>query len=114
MNWFGLKPEADKDAPAITPNRLLIAALMRNKLVSLLVLICVISAMAVAYNSHQYRQALMAQERILDEQNELELQWQKLSLEQSGLEEHSNVEMLARKKLGMRHLDGESERVIKP
>ncbi len=72
----------------------------------------VYSAILVASQTHQYRMATSEYNRLQDEQSALDLNWQKLRLEQSALAEHSRIEKLAEKKLQMKHLDKKSEVLI--
>lgn len=106
--------EKVKETNSLWPFYSLIAVFGRRFGVMLLGVIVVVSAIIVAHQTHQLRQATMAFKKLQDEQTALDLQWQKLRLEQSALADHSRVEKLAQKKLQMKHTDTEDEIIMKP
>lgn len=92
----------------------LMATVLRRFGVIFLGMVVVISGIVIAHQTHQMRQTTIALKQLEDEQTALELQWQKLSLEQSSLAEHSRVESLAEKRLQMKQLDSRNEVLITP
>ncbi len=72
----------------------------------------VYSAILVTKQTHQYRVATSELNKLQDEQTALDLNWQKLRLEQSALAEHSRIEKIATEKLKMKNLDKNSEVII--
>ena len=103
-----------KETNSLWPFYSLVAVFGRRFGVMLLGLIVVVSAIIVAYQTHQLRQATIAFKELQDEQTALDLQWQKLRLEQSALADHSRVEKLAEDKLDMKHTDNDDEIIMKP
>ena len=109
-----LSKEKVKETNSLWPFYSLVAVFVRRFGVMLLGIVVVISAITVAYQTHQLRQATIALQRLQDEQTALDLEWQKLRLEQSALSEHSRVEQLATDKLQMKHTDNSDEIIMKP
>ena len=103
-----------KETNSLWPFYSLIAVFGRRFGVMLLGVFVVISAITVAHQTHQLRQATIEFKKLQDEQTALDLQWQKLRLEQSALADHSRVEKLAQEKLQMKHTDTEDEIIMKP
>lgn len=103
-----------KETNSLWPFYSLIAVFGRRFGVMLLGVVVVISAITVAHQTHQLRQATIEFKKLQDEQTALDLQWQKLRLEQSALADHSRVEKLAQEKLQMKHTDTEDEIIMKP
>lgn len=75
----------------------LVALFVRRFGLLLLGGLVVYSAILVAAQTHQYRLATSEYKKLEDEQNLLDLNWQKLRLEQSALAEHSRIEAIAEK-----------------
>ncbi|WP_223669458.1 cell division protein FtsL [Kangiella shandongensis] len=103
-----------RETNSLWPFYSLAAVLVRRFGVLLLGVVVVVSAIIVAYQTHQNRQATIAFKQLQDEQTALDLQWQKLRLEQSALSEHSRVEQLAEDKLQMKHTESDDEIIMKP
>lgn len=103
-----------RETNSLWPFYSLAAVLVRRFGVLLLGAVVVISAIVVAYQTHQHRQATIAFKQLQDEQTALDLQWQKLRLEQSALSEHSRIEQLAEDKLQMKHTENGDEIIMKP
>jgi len=76
--------------------------------------VVLVSAIIVANQTHQHRQATIKFKQLQDEQIALDLQWQKLRLEQSALADHSRIEQLAEDKLKMKHTQNDEEIIMKP
>lgn len=106
---------AKKKAPEtnrLWPFYSLVAAFIRRFGLIFLGALVVYSAILVANQTHQYRVATSELNKLQDEQRALDLNWQKLRLEQSALAEHSRIEKIATDKLKMKHLDKKSEVII--
>ncbi|GAA4363175.1 cell division protein FtsL [Kangiella marina] len=103
-----------RETNSLWPFYSLIAAFARRFGVIVLGVVVVISAITVAYQTHQLRQATIALKALQDEQTALDLQWQKLRLEQSALADHSRIERLAEEQLQMKHTDNDDEIIMKP
>ncbi|MBD3652723.1 cell division protein FtsL [Kangiella sp.] len=106
--------EKIKETNSLWPFYSLMATVLRRFGVIFLGVLVVVSGVVIAHQTHQMRQATIALKQLEDEQTALDLQWQKLSLEQSALSEHSRVESLAEKRLQMKQLDSRDEVLITP
>ncbi|NVK21002.1 MAG: cell division protein FtsL [Kangiellaceae bacterium] len=112
MSKNNSKANKTNETNSLWPFYSLMATVLRRFGLILLGALVVVSAVMVANQTHQYRQATIEYKQLQDEQTALDLQWQKLSLEQSALSEHSRIETLAEKKLNMKQLDQESEVIL--
>lgn len=106
--------EKIKETNSLWPFYSLMATVLRRFGVIFLGVLVVVSGVVIAHQTHQMRQATIALKQLEDEQTALDLQWQKLSLEQSALSEHTRVESLAEKRLQMKQLDSRDEVLITP
>ena len=59
------------------------------------------SGVSVIYAKHMGRQNFVELERLIDERDQLEIDWGRLRLEQSTWATHGRVEQLARERLDM-------------
>lgn len=84
----------------------------RNIVVIILLLVVIASAFSVIYFTHMHRQSTNTLERLLEEKDELDIEWRNLLLEQNSLAEHSAIESKAAKYLKMKRPDAESEVII--
>lgn len=85
---------------------------MSTKLVVLLLLVAVVaSALGVIYVKHQNRKLFIELEQQRKEQDQLDVDWGRLQLEQSTWATHGRIEDIARRKLNMA-LPNENEVVI--
>ena len=78
---------------------IIVSDLTRNKLRVLLYLMVITSAMAVTLSSHHNRQQVIALEDLMQEKDELDVEWRNLVLEQRALTEHNRIENLVEKQL---------------
>lgn len=106
--------EKVRETNSLWPFYSLMATVLRRFGLIFLGVLVVISGVVIAHQTHQMRQTTIALKQLEDEQIALDLQWQKLSLEQSALSEHSRVETLAEKRLQMKQLDSRDEVLITP
>ena len=72
-----------------------------------------ISAFTLIIMSHEQRQLFAELENLQQQRDELDVEWRRLRLEQRVMAEHSRLEEIARKKLGMKNLDLKSERIVR-
>lgn len=79
----------------------------------ILVLLVVLSAFSVIYFTHLNRQATSKFEQLLIQQDELDIEWRNLLIEQNSLAEHSEIASKAKKLLNMKRTDESSEVVVK-
>ena len=85
---------------------------MSARLMVLLLLVAVVaSAIGVIYVKHQNRKLFIELEQQRKEQDQLDVDWGRLQLEQSTWATHGRIEDIARRKLDMR-LPNENEVVI--
>ena len=73
----------------------------------------VITACVIVYITFLVREATAELQVLESKQHHLQTEWRKLRLEQSTLAEHSRIESIAKKELGMRYLTVSEERVIR-
>ncbi|WP_018983243.1 cell division protein FtsL [Salinimonas chungwhensis] len=92
---------------------ILLSDLTRNKLRVLLYLMVIASAFAVILSSHHNRQQNIALETLMQERDELDVQWRNLVLEQRALTEHNRIEAMVEKQLDMHRPSAEEEVVVK-
>lgn len=59
------------------------------------------SAVAVVYTTHRSRQLFVERQDLLDERDQLQIEWGRLRLEQGALATHARVERLAREELDL-------------
>ena len=69
--------------------------------VILLIAINLVSGLTIVYSEHQRRQLFAQLQSLKTQQNDLELEWQLLQLEQSTLTAQSVIDEKARTQLGM-------------
>jgi len=74
-------------------------------LATVLVLAVMVSAIGVIYTKHRNRMLYVELTRLQKQQDELNVNWGRLQLEQSTWATHSRIEKVARNKLGMRNVD---------
>ncbi|MEO1751789.1 cell division protein FtsL [Thiofaba sp. EF100] len=72
------------------------------KLVALLLWAgCLLSAIGVVQAEHRERKYVLAQEKAVQHRDELEIEWERLQLEEAALAAHGRVDALARERLHM-------------
>ena len=92
---------------------ILVSDLTRNKLRVLLYLMVVSTAMAVVLGSHLNRKQNMAMESLMQQKDELDVEWRNLVLEQRALTEHNRIENEVEKQLNMYRPSADEEVVVK-
>ncbi|MCC5826198.1 cell division protein FtsL [Alkalimonas sp.] len=78
----------------------------------LLLLLCVLSALAVVQLSHNNRLLVNAHNQLYQQRDALDVEWRNLLLEQRALSEHSRVEDIASSRLQMQRPSGAREVVV--
>ena len=81
--------------------KVIIADLLQHKWLLLLLLANVATAFVAVQFAHLNRMAVIEQDKLLQQRDELEIHWRHLLLEQRTLAEHSRVEALVERQLGM-------------
>ncbi|MDM7322104.1 MAG: cell division protein FtsL [Gammaproteobacteria bacterium] len=72
------------------------------KLVALLLWVgCLLSAIGVVQAEHRERKYVLAYEKAIQHRDELEIEWERLQLEEAALAAHGRVDALARERLHM-------------
>ncbi|GGO68867.1 cell division protein FtsL [Bowmanella pacifica] len=79
----------------------------------LLYLMALLSAAAVILSSHHNRQLAIVHEQLMQQRDQLDVEWRHLLLEQSALTEHNRLETMVRKQLNMRRPQPQDEVVVK-
>ena len=92
---------------------IIVSDLTRNKLRVLLYLAVIVSAMAVILGSHHNRHQDIALEDLMEEKDQLDVEWRNLVLEQRALTEHNRIETLVEKQLDMYRPTADDEVVVK-
>ncbi|MCQ8848290.1 cell division protein FtsL [Alteromonas stellipolaris] len=92
---------------------IIVSGLTRNKLRVLLYLAVLLSGMAVILGSHQNRQQVIALEDLMQQKDELDVEWRNLVLEQRALTEHNRIETLVEKQLDMYRPTADDEVVVR-
>lgn len=75
-------------------------------------LLAVGSALTIVYQSHAYRELMADRETLLQERDQLDVEWRHLLVEQNSLSEHSRIEQIARNELGMKRPDDDQEVLV--
>ncbi|MGS2719650.1 cell division protein FtsL [Paraglaciecola aestuariivivens] len=88
-----------------------LADLARHPVRVLLFLAVLVSAALVILSAHHNRQMSIAIEELMQEKDQLDVEWRHLVLEQSALTEHNRIESLVSKQLDM-HRPTPSEEVV--
>lgn len=92
---------------------LISSELARHPIRVLLYLAVMLSAAAVILSAHHNRQMSIAIEQLMQEKDQLDVEWRHLILEQSALTEHNRVENMVSKQLGMHRPTPEEEIVVR-
>jgi cell division protein FtsL len=80
----------------------------------LLLFAVVVSGIGLAWSKHRARMLYNELEQTSKQQDESQLQWGKLQLEQATWAEHSRVEQIAKERLGLKFPSPEQSMVIQP
>lgn len=77
-------------------------------------LICILGlAFSIITQTHNTRLLTNNKELLLTQRHLSDIEWRNLLLEQSTLEEHSNIEYMAKQKLGMYRPSTTEEKLVK-
>ncbi|WP_306521418.1 cell division protein FtsL [Rheinheimera sp.] len=97
---------------SIKLNRLIIQDIANHKLVLVMLVLCIGSALAVVEFTHLNRQLTINQDKLFQQRDALEMEWRNLLVEQRALSEHSRVEELAQQQLQMVRPTGQQDIVV--
>ncbi|MCV2884880.1 cell division protein FtsL [Aestuariibacter sp. AA17] len=92
---------------------LIATEIARHPLRVLLFMGVIISAAAVILSTHHNRQMAIALEQLIQEKDELDVEWRHLILEQSALTEHNRIEDMVEQHLNMHRPTPEQEVVVR-
>ncbi|WP_416306128.1 cell division protein FtsL [Neptunicella sp. SCSIO 80796] len=98
--------------------RINLAGLILNDLLHhpwriLLFALVIFSAAGVVLSTHHNRQLAIVLESLMQERDQLDVEWRHLILEQSVLTEHNRIETVVRKQLNMRRPSADEEVVVR-
>ena len=93
-------------------HRIIVQSWWQHKLPALLLLLSIVSALAIVHFAHLNRQLTIAQDKMYQQRDQLDIEWRNLLLEQRALAEHSRVEDIARNKLQMVRPGGAQDIVV--
>ncbi|HCU67415.1 MAG TPA: cell division protein FtsL [Rheinheimera sp.] len=97
---------------SIKLNKLIVQDIANHKLVLVMLVLCIGSALAVVEFTHLNRQLTINQDKLFQQRDALEMEWRNLLVEQRALSEHSRVEELAQQQLQMVRPLGQQDIVV--
>lgn len=97
---------------SIKLNKLILQDIFDHKLVLIMLVLCIGSALAVVEFTHLNRQLTINQDKLFQQRDALEMEWRNLLVEQRALSEHSRVEELAQQQLQMVRPNGQQDIVV--
>ena len=97
---------------SIKLNRLILQDIFDHKLVLIMLVLAIGSALAVVEFTHLNRQLTINQDKLFQQRDALDMEWRNLLVEQRALSEHSRVEELAKKQLLMVRPLGQQDIVV--
>ena len=100
-------------ATNFNPVVIIMSDLARHPLRVLLYLLVIASALLVILSSHLNRQVIIANERLMQHKDDLDIEWRHLLLEQGALTEHNRIESTVRRDLNMIRPDPKDEVVVR-
>ncbi|NOU51840.1 cell division protein FtsL [Pseudoalteromonas sp. JBTF-M23] len=86
--------------------------LFANKFTAFLLLLIFITALAVVQVTHLTRQQLIAQDELLQQRDELDLEWRYLLVEEEFYSQHARIEEIAKTQLNMKRPTSKDEQVV--
>ncbi|ESP95286.1 MULTISPECIES: cell division protein FtsL [Pseudoalteromonas] len=86
--------------------------LLANKLTFLLLVSVFISSLVVVQITHSTRQQLILQDQLLQQRDELDLEWRYLLVEEEFYSQHARIEEIAKTQLKMLRPTSKEEQVI--
>lgn len=92
---------------------IILSELARHPIRVLLFLMVLISAFAVILSAHHNRQMSISLEALMQEQDQLDIEWRHLILEQGALTDHNRIEVAMKKQLNMHRPSPEEEVVVR-
>ena len=105
-----MKPKANHRQPNLFLE--IIKGLGANKLTSALLVVIFASSLAVVQTTHLARGQLIQQDQLLQERDELDLEWRYLLVEEEFYSQHARIEEVATSQLKMKRPTSQDEQVI--
>ncbi|GAA0855521.1 cell division protein FtsL [Aliiglaciecola litoralis] len=90
---------------------IIFSELARHPIRVLLFLMVLISAFAVILSAHHNRQMSIALEALMQQQDQLDIEWRHLILEQGALTDHNRIELAMKQQLNM-HRPAPNEEIV--
>lgn len=90
----------------------ILTVLFANKLTLLLLLLIFVSSLVVVQVTHFARQQLINQDQLLQQRDELDLQWRYLLVEEEFYSQHARIEEVAKTQLKMKRPTSKDEQVV--
>ncbi|WP_194756268.1 cell division protein FtsL [Aliidiomarina indica] len=76
------------------------------------VLLAILSALATVYLTHLNRELLAEREQLMRQRDAIDVEFRHLVIEQTALSEHSRIETIAQRELGMRRPADDQEVLV--
>lgn len=92
---------------------LIIDDLLRSPLQLVLFVLVLVSATGVILSAHHNRQMAIVLEQMMQQKDQLDVEWRNLILEQSALTEHNRIEDLVKNQLDMHRPSPKEEVVVR-
>ena len=102
-----------KGTTNFNPVVIILADATRHPMRVLLFLLVMFSAVAVTLSAHLNRQVIIANERLMQEKDTLDIEWRHLLLEQGALTEHNRIESIVKRDLDMVRPTPDNEVVVR-
>jgi len=93
--------------------KVVVQDLAQYKLIILALFLILILSFSIITQTHNTRLLTNNKELLLTQRDFSDVEWRNLLLEQSTLEEHSNIEYMAKEKLGMYRPSTAEEKLVK-
>ncbi|WP_462156553.1 cell division protein FtsL [Pseudoalteromonas sp. GB56] len=90
----------------------IIRGLFDNKITLGLLFSILVTALAIVQVTHLSRAELIAQDKLLQERDELDLNWRYLLVEEEFYSQHARIEEIATEQLKMKRPTSEDEEVV--
>jgi len=94
-------------------SKVVVQDLAQYKLIILALFLILILSFSIITQTHNTRLLTNNKELLLTQRDFSDVEWRNLLLEQSTLEEHSNIEYMAKHKLGMYRPSTAEEKLVK-
>ncbi|MFM2478035.1 cell division protein FtsL [Celerinatantimonas sp. MCCC 1A17872] len=93
---------------------IILSDLKHFKLFWLIVVLCLVSALAIVVTTQNTRLLITQRAKLIDKQDQLNNNWRHLLIEDNALDEHNRIEQLAKQKLHMVRPQPKDEVLVTP